>query len=105
MKIQWPRDLDIDTLEANGSWASLEELTKVVPYHLPRFTSVLVNCQKDPQGVPPADLTFATRFLATYLFVNVKGSRPMTYQYLTLEMMQRAQGNGGFVDQKMFKTS
>ena len=105
MKIKWARDLDIDTLEAKGSWASLEELARVVPYHLPRFKSVLENCQKEPQGVPPGDLAFATRFLATYLFVNVKGSRPMTYQYLTLDMLEKAQGNGGFVDQKMFKTS
>ena len=105
MKIKWAKDLDIDTLEEKGSWASLEELGTVIPYHLPRFTSVLQNCQEEPNCVPPADLTFATRFLATYLFVNVKGSRPMTYQHLTLEMLEKAQGNGGFVDQKMFKTA
>ena len=105
MKIKWAKDLDIDTLEEKGSWASLEELATVIPYHLPRFSSVLKNCQEETNDVLPADLTFATRFLATYLFVNVKGSRPMTYQYLTLEMIEKAQGNGGFVDQKMFKTA
>ena len=105
MKIKWAKDLDIDTLEEKGSWASLEELATVIPYHLPCFSSVLKNCQEEPNGVLPADLTFATRFLATYLFVSVKRSRPMTYQYLTLEMIEKAQDNGGFVDQKMFKTA
>ena len=43
IKIKWARDLDIDTLRAKGSWASLEELATVVPYHLPRFMLVLEN--------------------------------------------------------------
>ena len=30
------------------------------------------------------NLSFATNFLAVYLFIKVKGSRPMTYQYLTV---------------------
>ena len=29
----------------------------------------------------------------------------MTYQHLALEMLEKAQGRGGFVDQKMFKTA
>ena len=29
----------------------------------------------------------------------------MTYQYLTVEMVNRAKTNGGFIDQKMFKTA
>ena len=33
------------------------------------------------------------------------GSRPMTYQYLTVEMVNKAKTNGGFIDQKMFKTA
>ena len=50
-------------------------------------------------------LSFATKFLAVYLFIKVKGSRPMTYQYLTVEMVNKAKTNGGFIDQKMFKTA
>ena len=38
-------------------------------------------------------------------FINVKGSCPMSYQYLTMEMANKAKTNGGFVDQKMFKTA
>ena len=40
-----------------------------------------------------------------YLFIKVKGSRPMTYQYLTVEMVSKAKTNGGFIDQKLFKTA
>ena len=40
-----------------------------------------------------------------YLFIKVKGSRPMTYQYLTVDMVQSAKTNGGFIDQKKFKTT
>ena len=29
----------------------------------------------------------------------------MTYQYLTVEMVNKAKTNGGFIDQKMFKTA
>ena len=50
-------------------------------------------------------MTPPTKFLATYLFIKVKGSRPMTYQYLTVEMVKAAKANGGFIDQKTFKTT
>ena len=53
----------------------------------------------------PSDLTFATKFLAMYLFIKVKGSRPMTYEYLTMDMSATAKEKGGFFDQKTFKTA
>ena len=40
-----------------------------------------------------------------YLFIKVKGSRPMTYQYLTVDMVNGAKENGGFINQKMFKST
>ena len=58
-----------------------------------------------PGQVNPSDLTFATKFVAVYLFIKVKGSRPMTYQYLTVDMVRTAKENGGFIDQKQFKTA
>ena len=51
------------------------------------------------------DLTFATRFIAVYLFLNVKGTRAMTFQFLTVEMFQDAKQWDGFVDQKKFETA
>ena len=53
----------------------------------------------------PSDLTFATKFVAMYLFIKVKGSRPMTYQYLTVDVIATAKEKGGFIDQKAFKTA
>ena len=53
----------------------------------------------------PSDLTFATNFVAMYLFIKVKGSRPMTYQYSTVDMIATAMEKVGFIDQKVFKTA
>ena len=40
-----------------------------------------------------------------YLFIKVNGSRPMTFRYLTVGMVNKVKTNGGFIDQKMFKTA
>jgi len=105
MRLQWTSELDIDALEAKGHWATIEELLEVVGRYLPRYESVLKSCKDNPGSISPFDLSFATKFLAVYLFIKVKGSRPMTYQYLTVEMVKKAKSNGGFIDQKMFKTA
>jgi hypothetical protein len=105
MRIQWNGDLDIDALEAKGHWATLEELLEAVAHYLPRYEGVLKTCKDKSCEVSPLDLSFATKFLALYLFIKVKGSRSMTYQYLTVDMVEKAKTNGGFIDQKMFKTA
>lgn len=105
MRLQWISELDIDTLESKGHWATLEELLEVVARYLPRYENVLKTCKDKPATVSPLELSFATKFLAVYLFIKVKGSRPMTYQFLTVEMVRTAKTNGGFIDQKMFKTA
>ena len=78
---------------------------EVVGRYLPRYEIVLKSCKEKLGAILPIDLSFATKFLAVYLFIKVKGSRPMTYQYLTVEMVNKAKTNGGFIDQKMFKTA
>ena len=105
MRLQWTSEFDIDALEAKGHWAMLEELLEVVGRYLPRYESVLKSSKDNPGSISPFDLSFATKFLAVHLFIKVKGSRPMTYQYLTVEMVNKAKSNGGFIDQKMFKTA
>ena len=105
MRLQWINELDIDTLESKGHWATLEELLEVVACYLPRYENVLKTCKDKPATVSQLELSFATKFLAVYLFIKVKGSRPMTYQFLTVEMVRTAKTNGGFIDQKMFKTA
>ena len=37
MRLQWMQDLDVESLEARGHWASMEELLEVVSFHLPRY--------------------------------------------------------------------
>ena len=109
MKVQWTKEMDIDTLEAKGNWASMEEMLDVIPYHLPRYKGILERCKNETidvaSSVTAHDLSFANKFIANYLFINVKSSRPMTYQYLTLAMIENAKVNGGFVDQRQFKTA
>ena len=105
MRLQWTQDLDIETLEARGHWATMEDLLEVVKFHLPRYENTVKICKSTPAQVNPSDLTFATKFVAMYLFIKVKGSRPMTYQYLTVDMIATAKEKGGFIDQKTFKTA
>ncbi|XP_028514967.1 uncharacterized protein LOC110239457 [Exaiptasia diaphana] len=99
-------DLDIETLESKGHWATMDELLQVIPYHLPRYEKIIKQCKNHPNDPLCAlELSFATRFIAVYLFLQVKCSRPMTFQYLTVQMIETAKINGGFVDQKQFKTA
>ena len=105
MRLQWTQDFDIETLEARGHWETMEELLEVVKFHLPRYENTVKICKSSPAQVNPSDLTFATKFVAMYLFIKVKGSRPMTYQYLTVDMIAAAKEKGGFIDQKAFKTA
>ena len=94
---------DIETLEARGHWATMEELLDVVKFHLPPYENTVKICKSNPAQVYPSDLTFATKFVAVYLFINEKGSRPMTYQYLTVDTIATAKEKGGFIDQKAFQ--
>ena len=59
----------------------MAELLEVVTFHLPRYenTVYVKTCKTIPGQVSPSDLTLATKFVAVYLFIKVKGSRPMTY--------------------------
>ena len=105
MRLQWTQDLDIETLEARGHWATMAELLEVVKFHLPRYENTVKICKSSPAQVNPSDLTLATKFVAMYLFIKVKGSRHMTYQFLTVDMIAAAKEKGGFIDQEAFKTA
>ena len=104
IKADWARNFDLETLISNNNWASLEEMESVVPFHLTKFKRIIEACRANSVDVLPSELTFATRFITTLLFLRVKCSRPMTYQYLTLSMIAKAKQDGGFVDQRQFKT-
>ena len=77
----------------------------MIPFHIQRHKDILNDCKNDKDTARLAEISFATKFIATYLFIKVKGTRPMTYQYLTSDMIKQAKKNGGYIDQKMFKTA
>ena len=99
MRLQWMQDFDIETLETRGHWATMEELLEIVKFHLLCYKNTVKICKTNPAQVNSSDLTFATKFVAVYLFIKVRGSRPMTYQYLTVDMIATAKEKGGFIDQ------
>ena len=104
IRSHWTTDLDIDSLESKRSWATLAELQTVIPYHSQRYKTVLQDC-KEKSAVTATDLTFTTRFVAVFMFIKVKGCRPMTYQHLTVQMFENAKTTGGMIDQTIFKTA
>lgn len=103
-KAEWARNFDLETLIAKNNWASLEDMETVIPFHLPKFKKVVECCRDNSGDVSPSDLTFATRFVTTLLFLKVKCTRPMTFQYFTIEMFEKSKSDNGFVDQRSFKT-
>ena len=100
VRLRLLKQLDIDSLEQRGSWASVKELQTVIPFHSEHYRNILEKCKTAPATISPADLTFAARFIATVLFIHVKGTWPMTCQYLIVEMFYKTKSNKGFIDQK-----
>ena len=78
MRMNFSMELDIETLERKGHWVTMKELQHVIHFHLPRYKRILELCKKNSVNCSE-DITFATRFIATFLFLRVKGTRPMTY--------------------------
>ena len=103
-KLEYSRNLDLEQLIARQSWATIEEMEQVIPYHVPKYKHVLQQCSAEDAQPSISQLAFATRFIATFLFLRVKCTRPMTYQFITLQMLENAKVNGGFIDQTSFKT-
>ena len=77
----------------------------VVKCHLPRYENTVKIYKSRSARVKSSDLTFATKLVALYLFIKVKGSCPMTYRYLMVDMTASAKEKGGFIDQKAVKTA
>ena len=101
IRVQWIKDPNV---EGTGNWASIEELQTVILFHREHFENILNRCKESPSSILSSELTSATCYSAVFLFIKVKGTRPMTYQYLTVEMCDKAKSSGGFVDQTTFKT-
>ena len=85
MRVEWNTLLSVETLESKNCWAPLNELQNVVPFYETRCKQV-VNLAKTDNHLAH-DLSFATNFVVALLFLEVKGSRPMTYQFLTIPFL------------------
>ena len=42
--MEWSRDLDLDSLISANCWASLEEMEKVIPYHIDIYVVEKCKC-------------------------------------------------------------
>ena len=106
IRMRFSTELDLETLEWKGHWATIKELQQVIPYHLQRYKKVIELCKSEMTSfVSCSDLSFATRFIATFLFLRVKDTRPMTYQFLTVHMFEERKKNNRYIDQGLFKTA
>ena len=74
MRVQWIKDHDEDYLEGKGNWAAIEELQTVIPFHKEHFEAILNRCKESPSCILLSELTFATRYSAVFLFIEVKGT-------------------------------
>ena len=62
-------------------------MEKVILYHIDEFKYVVERCKCfHLHEVPLQSLTFATRFVAVFLFLRVKSARATTFQHLTVSM-------------------
>lgn len=104
--LEYSRDLSLESLIAQKSWATMKELEQVLPYHSDKYKNIFQRAgENDGETLTVSDLAFATRFIITFLLLRVKCTRPMSLQYLTVDMIEAAKQNDGFVDQTKFKTS
>ena len=103
--MEYSRNLDLESLIARKSWASLEQLEEVIPHHTHKYRYVVKKCKDGKEDPTVSELAFATRFISTFLFLRVKCTRPMSFQYMTLAMVEEAVNNGGYIHQTQFKTS
>ena len=105
-KADYSKNYYLETLISKNSWATVEEMETVIPFHPPRFQGIMTKSRSTPPKLlTKSDLVFATRFISTFLFLNVKYSRPMTFHCLTIHMIKKAHTDNGYIDQKEFKTA
>ena len=104
MRSEWNVLLSVEYLSKIDSWATLEDMQQVLPFNADKFTQVLLNASSGDNVIVPAhDLSFCTSYIISVLFIMVKASRPMTFQYLTVTMFNSI-GKDGMIDQTNFKT-
>ena len=103
MKSDWRDVLSVDYLNSINCWAKFEELQKVIPYHSEKYKQIILNASSPFSFIAAPDLSFATSFIVLALFLMVKASRPLAYQFLRMQMGESI-GENGIINQTIFKT-
>ena len=103
MKSDWGEVLSVDYLNSINYWAKLEELQKVIPYHSEKYKQINLNASSPFSSIAAHNLSFGTSFIIVALFLMVKASRPMAYQFLAVQMVEPVDENG-MINQTIFKT-
>ena len=89
MKSDWREVLSADYLNSINCWAKFEKLQKIIPYHSEKYKQIILNA--------------SSPFTSLHLFLIVKASRPMTYQFLIVQI-EESIGENGIINQTIFKT-
>ena len=100
-EIRLERSFECCYLNSINCLAKLEELQKVIPYHSEKYKQIVLNASSPFASIPA--ISFATSFSVAALFLMVKASRPMTYQFLTVQMVESVSENG-IINETIFKT-
>ncbi len=101
--MEYTRDLALENLIQKDQWTDLKQIESVIPFHTPKFTSIIKKC-KEMEELSVSEKAAASRYVICFLFLRVKCTRSMSIQFLTLDMMKEAH-RSGFVDQTQFKTA
>lgn len=72
-------------MEARGPWLTMADMLEAVTYHLPRYENIINTYKTSPGQDNPSNLTFATKFVAIYLFA---------YHCLTADMVSAEKEKG-----------
>ena len=66
---------------AKACWAKLEELQKFILHHSEKCKQIILNVSSPFAFIPAHDLSIATSFIVAALYLMVKASQLMTYQF------------------------
>ena len=105
LRVEWNELLSLEYLTSINCWATLEQMQNVVPFHENKYNQIIAIAKDDGNNTSAHDIAFATSYVICVLFLVVKGTRPMTYQYLTMEMINSLPETGGVIDSTKFKTA
>ena len=105
LHVQWNEVLSLEYLSSINCWASLKDMQLVVPFHCDKYNQIVLIAKEAQNNTPPHDLSFCTSFIICLLFLEVKGTRPMTYQQLSIDMLDSVPKEGGMIDCTKFKTA